>query len=238
MKTLLSLVTAGRLWTCRTALQPKGGTLTARAIGAVFVSVALLCTTPPAAAQFVQQGPALIGTGTVGPVLPAQGSSVALSADGNTAIVGGPDDGGESGSVWVYVRSGGVWTQQGPKLIAAGETGDALLGSSLALSADGNTAILGGPFDNSQAGAAWVFTRTGSTWTQQGSKLFGSGAVGAARQGRSVALSADGNTAILGGPADTGQVGCRVDFHPYRRHLDSARSKTGRRRGHQFSLTG
>jgi hypothetical protein len=44
-----------------------------------------------------------------------------------------------------------------------------------------------------------VYTRSGGTWTQQGSKLVGSGATGAAYQGNSVALSADGNTAVLGG---------------------------------------
>jgi hypothetical protein len=203
MSTLLSLVIAGQLRAGLTASQPKRATLIVGAFGSVLVCVALLCAAQPAAAQFTQQGPPLIGTGTVGPVLGVQGSSVALSADGNTAIVGGPDDGDESGSVWVYVRSGGVWSQQGSKLVGSGETGSALLGQSVALSADGNTAIVGGWFDNSQAGAAWVFTRSGSTWTQQGSKLFGTGAGGAARQGQSVGLSADGNTAIIGGPDDS-----------------------------------
>ena len=69
----------------------------------------------------------------------------------------------------------------------------------MALSADGNTALVGGPYDNGGTGAAWVFTRSGSTWTQQGPKLVGTGAVGTAEQGWSVALSADGNTALIGG---------------------------------------
>jgi hypothetical protein len=42
-----------------------------------------------------------------------------------------------------------------------------------------------------------VFTRSGGTWTQQGKKLVGTGAMGKARRGMSVALSADGNTAIV-----------------------------------------
>jgi hypothetical protein len=210
MNPLLSFLTAERPWSDEAAFVRK--LLIAGAIGPVFVCVALLCVARPAAAQFIQQGPALIGTGTAGPVLAAQGYSVALSADGNTAIVGGPYDGGESGSVWVYIRSGGVWTQQGSKLVGTGETGSALLGNSVALSADGNTAIVGGWFDNNQAGAAWVFTRTGGTWTQQGSKLFGTTAVGAARQGQSVALSADGNTAIVGGPADSNELGAAWVF--------------------------
>jgi hypothetical protein len=124
--------------------------------------------------------------------------SVALSADGNTAIVGGW---GAEG-VWVFTRSGGTWTQQGKKLVGSGAVGKARQGMSVALSADGNTAIVGGWSDNGRAGAAWVFTRTGGVWTQQGKKLVGTDAMGSARQGVSVALSADGNTAIVGGPGD------------------------------------
>jgi hypothetical protein len=153
----------------------------------------------------------LIGSGAVGNA--QQGSSVALSADGNTAIVGGPIDSSGAGAAWVFTRSGGAWTAGGTKLpLGTGAVGDASQGTSVALSADGNTAILGGPDDNSDAGAAWVYTRSGSTWTQQGSKLFGSGSVGAAEQGYSVALSADGNTAILGGFADNGNAGAMWVF--------------------------
>ena len=131
-----------------------------------------------------------------------QGYSVALSADGNTAIVGGLGDNSNTGAAWVFTRSGGVWTQQGNKLVGTGAVGIARQGHSVALSADGNTAIVGGPYDNSYTGAAWVFTRSGTVWSQQGIKLVGTGAVGSAEQGFSVALSADGNTAIVGGIAD------------------------------------
>jgi uncharacterized protein (TIGR03437 family) len=151
---------------------------------------------------WTQQGRKLVGTGAVGSA--RQGVSVALSADGNTAIVGGPDDNGRFGAAWVFTRSGSVWTQQGGKLVGAGAAGQTVQqGISVALSADGNTAIVGGQSDNYLAGAAWVFTRSGNVWTQQGSKLIGTGAVNAI-QGHSVALSADGNTAIVGGPGDYG----------------------------------
>ena len=150
-----------------------------------------------------QQQAELLGTGAVGPA--EQGWSVALAADGNTAVIGGPDDDGQ-GAAWVFVRTGGAWQQQGAKLVGSGAVGDAFEGSSVALSADGNTAIVGGPDDNlghgGPVGAAWVFTRSGGAWRQQGVKLVGSGAVGDAFEGASVALSADGNTAILGGPGD------------------------------------
>jgi hypothetical protein len=151
-----------------------------------------------------------LGTGAVGTA--DQGWSVALSADGNTAIVGGPGDNSFAGAAWVFTQSGGVWTQQGLKLVGAGAVGAAEQGISVALSADGNTAIIGGNGDNSDAGAAWVFTRSGGIWTQQGSKLFGSGAVGAAHQGNSVALSTDGNTAIVGGLSDNSDAGAAWVF--------------------------
>lgn len=64
--------------------------------------------------------------------------------------------------------------------------GAASQGYSVALSADGNTAIVGGNDDNSQLGAAWVFTRTGGVWAQQGPKLVGTGAVGPAEPEASV----------------------------------------------------
>src|SRR5262249_17366517 len=138
----------------------------------------------------------LVGTGAVGDA--KQGQSVSLSCDGNTAIVGGL--GGDA--AWVFTRSNGVWSQQGPKLVGTGAIGFAQQGSSVSLAGDGNTAIVGGFSDNRGLGATWVFTRSGGVWSQQGPKLVGTGAVGAARQGSSVSLSGDGNTAIVGGPGD------------------------------------
>jgi len=155
---------------------------------------------------WAQQGSKLVGTGAVGNVI-QQGVSVSLSADGNTAIVGGLGDNSLAGASWVFTRSGGVWTQQGSKLVGTDAVGDAHQGISVSLSADGNTAIVGGPGDNSQIGAAWVYTRSGGVWTQQGSKLVGTGAVGNADQGYSASLSADGNTAIIGGVDDNSQAG-------------------------------
>ena len=123
---------------------------------------------------WTQQGNKFRGTGAVKePERPSafdgggagQGHSVALSADGNTAIVGGPWD-SWAGAAWVFTRSGGLWTQQGSKLVGNGEhvvgatgMGVAMQGSSVALTADGNTAIVGGSGDNDAAGATWVFTR-------------------------------------------------------------------------------
>ena len=161
------------------------------------------------------------------------GLSVALSADGNTALVGAPDDGGLAGAAWVFTRSRSTWSQEGSKLVGdcvgscsgpngTGENvyagGYGGFGSSVALSSDGNTALIGAEGDNNAAGAAWVFTRTGSVWSQQGPKLVGdctsscsgpngtgevdNGGFGGGDFGTSVALSGDGDTALIGARAD------------------------------------
>jgi len=174
-------------------------------IWAVLLTV-LLCTSQSARAQF-QQGPKLVGSGAVGSIV-EQGGAVALSGDGNTAIVGASGDNDNVGAAWIFIRSGGAWTQQA-KLLASSSVGGAWQGTSVALSSDGNTAIVGGPGDSNNAGAAWVFTRGGTTWTEQ-AKLVGTvtGQTIAAAQGWSVALSGDGNTAIIGGPADNSTDAC------------------------------
>ena len=154
---------------------------------------------------YLQQGSKLVGTGAAGTA--QQGMTVALSADGNTAIVGGPTDNSNAGAAWIYVRNGSTWSQQGSKLVGTGATGAAKQGTSVAISADGNTAVLGGPTDNMGAGAVWVFTRTGSVWSQQGTKLVGTGGTGAAQRGTSVSVSADGNTIATGGLADNSFAG-------------------------------
>ena len=71
-----------------------------------------------------------------------------------------------AGAAWVWTRTGGVWTQQGSKLVGTGgAVGAAYQGASVALSSDGNTAIVGGYPDNAGTGAAWVFTRSNGVWT-------------------------------------------------------------------------
>jgi len=149
---------------------------------------------------FIQQGAKLTGGGEAGGG--EFGSSVALSADGNTALVGAPGDSGGAGAAWVFTRSGSLWSQQGEKLTGASATGAARFGGSVALSADGDTALIGGARDAEGVGASWVFTRAGSIWAQQGEKLTGAGESGPGAFGRSVALSADGSTALIGGPMD------------------------------------
>src|SRR4029077_1254800 len=85
------------------------------------------------------------------------GRTVALSADAGTALIGAPADRNHHGSGWGFVRSGSTWVQQGTKLTVAGESGEGYVGSALAVSADGSTALFGAPGDNAFRGGAWVF---------------------------------------------------------------------------------
>jgi uncharacterized protein (TIGR03437 family) len=174
------------------AVQAPGAT---PASSTIDVSLTVTTASGGATVQFVQQGGKLVGTGEVdtSDSYVAQGYAVALSGDGNTAIVGAPSDDGGRGAVWVYVRSGGVWTQQGSKLVVGGLGGSAGQGDSVALSGDGNTALVG-----MIGSGALVYTRSGGVWTQQGGTLIPSQTAGNASQGGSVALSTDGNTAIVG----------------------------------------
>jgi hypothetical protein len=162
----------------------------------------------------------LIGQGQERPVPSGEsekgrfGFSIALSADGATALVGAPGDDGFAGGAWVFTRAGSTWTQQGPKLTVndatdaeagecVGEVNECGFGRSVALSADGDTALIGAPRANEGQGAAWVFVRTGSTWSQFGAKLAGdTETAGRGSFGRSVALSGDGDTALVGAPRD------------------------------------
>jgi hypothetical protein len=159
-----------------------------------------------------EQGGQLPFRGATGP--PSFGGHVALSWDGTTALVTGAADNHNRGAVWVLTRIGTHWVQQGPKLTGRGETGPtAGFGSAVALSRNGDTAIIGAFLDNNGGGAAFAFTRSGSRWTQQSSKLTGHGETGTTSQfGNDLALSANGTTAIIGGPYDDNKTGAVWTF--------------------------
>jgi len=141
------------------------------------------------------------------------GGSVALSADGNTALVGArwqPEGTAKYvGAAYVFVRTTGGWTEQ-QKLLASDHAEFDTFGVSVALSADGNTALVGAYSkrepDGSQPGAAYVFTRSGSSWSQQ-QKLAGSDKADGDLFGYSVALSGDGTTALIGAYGKSGGTG-------------------------------
>ena len=82
-----------------------------RAVGVV---VGVLFLAHVAAAQFIQQGSKLVGTGAVGAA--HQGYSVAVSADGSTAVVTGYGDSSFTGAAWVFTRGEGVSSQEGEQV--------------------------------------------------------------------------------------------------------------------------
>ncbi|WP_295648926.1 gliding motility-associated C-terminal domain-containing protein [uncultured Mucilaginibacter sp.] len=219
-------VRSGGIWTQQgsklvgtgSAAQAEQGTSVAISADGNTVVVGGYMDTPPGGAwvfsrsgtTWTQQAK-LIGTGYTGAGA-SQGASVSISADGNTAIVGGPGDNSNQGAVWVFTRSNSVWSQKGNKLVGAGNSGAAFQGNAVAISGDGNTICAAGYVDNSSQGAVWIYTLNAGSWTQQGSKLVGTGNVGAANQGVSVALSADGNTALVGGYIDNNHLGAAWVF--------------------------
>ena len=131
-------------------------------------------------------------------------TAMAISGDGDTAIVGlfGSDDNGfQSGCAHVFARSGDVWSKQQTLTASDGAATDHF-GSAVSLSNDGNTALIGASHDNgdlNDSGSAYVFVRSGGTWSEQ-QKLAASDEAANVYLGESVAISGDGTTALTGAP--------------------------------------
>ena len=135
------------------------------------------------------------------------GASVAINNDGTYAIVGasGDDTGGTNmGSAYILTRSGSTWTQQ-QKIQHGDPSNNDTFGSSVAINSDGTYAIVGARTQTGfDYGAAYIFTRSGSTWTQQ-QKIQSSDVQSGDGFGGSVSISSDTNHAIVGAAGeDTG----------------------------------
>jgi hypothetical protein len=144
----------------------------------------------------------------------AFGASVALSADGNTALIGEPSATARPGSAWVFRRTGtgpgAEWTKA-LTMTGEGAPGEGRFGKSVALSADGSTALIGDPSASSQRGGAWVFALSSTSSTVQG-KLADAEGAHFDHAGRSVALSSDGSTALIGAPGAAEYTGAALVF--------------------------
>lgn len=156
------------------------------------------------------------------------GYQVGLSFDGNTLAVAaqGEDsaapgvnfdeinnNAGGAGAAYVFARNGANWTQQAYLKASNPEEND-LFGSSIAISDDGDTIVVGAldedggqpgvngdPTDNSGrgSGVTYVFSRNGESWSQE-AYIKGLNTEGADAFGAAVSLSADGNTLAVGAP--------------------------------------
>jgi hypothetical protein len=124
---------------------------------------------------------------------------VRVALDGDTAVVGAGSDNAAQGSAYVYTRAGTTWTEQA-KLTAADGAADDEFGFWVAVS--GDTVVVGAYFDDvayKDQGSAYVFTRSGGTWTEQARLIAADGAEGDLF-GRSVAVS--GDTIVVGAQYD------------------------------------
>lgn len=140
----------------------------------------------------------VVGTDTIG-LQNEQGYSVSLSSDGLTLAVGGHLDNNNIGASYIFKKTAGRWRQVA-KLVGTNNIGPSEQGFAVSLSSDGLTLAVGGPNDDQNRGATWLFTNTTDGWSQV-AKLIGSGNAGGF-QGYSVSLSSDGLTLAVGGPYD------------------------------------
>jgi hypothetical protein len=161
------------------------------------------------------------------PEKPEFGTGVALSSDGTTALVGAPDGESHTGAAWIFHRDGARWSQQGPKLTSPGsgeegvcegeealeETEEPIscaFGRSVALSSNGETALIGAPHHGARPGVAWVLDRSSGPkiWNmEEAVALTGASEQGQQNFGFSVALSSTGNQAVVGAPEEHGGRG-------------------------------
>ncbi len=134
---------------------------------------------------------------------------VSIKADGNTLVVGATNDTGSNpliGSVYVYTGSGSTWTLQAKLQASDKAVGDSF-GSEVDIS--GESIIVAAPFHNNLRGAAYVFTRSGSTWTQQ-AKLVTAGIADGDQIASDVAI--EGDTALISKITDTNDRGAAYVF--------------------------
>ncbi|MBI1763268.1 MAG: putative Ig domain-containing protein [Acidobacteria bacterium] len=126
------------------------------------------------------------------------GLAVALSNE--TALIGAPNGNLKRGAAYVFTRSGTTWSQEQKLTASAGAAFDAF-GAAVSLSeSNANRALIGAPGSLATQGAAYVFTRGGTTWAQL---LTQTADDGAANDSFGQALAQSGNTALLGSPGCT-----------------------------------
>lgn len=132
------------------------------------------------------------------------GFSVAISGDGNTAIVGfyydDNEKGENSGTVCIYRRIDGMWVQQ-IRLVDNDGGKYGYFGGSVALSSDGCVAIVGAPnsknSSGANSGAAYIYRYTGDVWLEE-TKLVANDVSNGDQFGYLVMLSGTGNAAVVG----------------------------------------
>jgi hypothetical protein len=124
---------------------------------------------------------------------------------GATAVVGAVEKNSGAGAAYVFVGSGATWSQQAELTASDAAAGDEF-GNSVAFS--GSTVLVGARSKSSRTGAAYVFVRAGTTWSQQ-AKLTASDGAGY-EFGNSVAIS--GSTVVVASPNTSSGTGAAYVF--------------------------
>ena len=141
------------------------------------------------------------------------GWDVAIDANNTTVVVGSYRDESGRGSVYVFTKSGGSWSQSA-KIQASDKAADDYFGMSVDISGDGNTIVVGAPQEDdggANAGKVYVFTLSGSTWSQAAT-ITGSD-IGAGDQfGRPVAINKDGDTIVCSARTQNSNAGAVYVF--------------------------
>ena len=145
------------------------------------------------------------------------GTSIDVSADETTAIIGAIDDGtrngSSTGSGYIFTRGENGWTKEQRIVADDGESGDRF-GISVSITEDGNTVLIGANGVDQSKGAAYEFVRNDSEWVQQ--EKFDFEEIKREDQfGTSTALSNDGSVAFIGAPNFT------VEFRDPESEVDS-----------------
>ncbi len=116
---------------------------------------------------------------------------VSVAIDGNTAVVGANRKSSNNGAIYIYTRSGGVWSEQAN--IPAPGISDFYFGTSVAIS--GETIVVGAKGDSSETGDAHIYVRSGSTWSRQQGIWGSDQSVG---DGYGNTVDIDGDTVVVG----------------------------------------
>ncbi|MCP4138396.1 MAG: hypothetical protein GY754_45965 [bacterium] len=133
------------------------------------------------------------------------GIDVAVSSSGSTIVVGAyknKDNGANSGSVYIFSRSGSSWNQTQKLLASDGAVGDRF-GYRVVISSDGSTIAVGAYYDNDNgegSGSAYVYNWTGSSWNE--TKIIASDGAAGDLFGDSLAISPEGSTIVVGARYD------------------------------------
>ena len=143
------------------------------------------------------------------------GHSVSISSDGSTAIMGAYLEdpvNTNQGSAYIFEKPGAGWSDmtETAKINASSGAANDYFGWSVSISSDGSTVLVGAyledPANVTDQGSAFIFENVGGTWTQR-AKLTASDGAASDHFGRSVSISSDGSTALVGAYRDDTYTG-------------------------------